>query len=78
MIKLIITLFVVLLSSCATMVEDDRVNLRAKTQCPINYHLQASAPYKVGKDKQAENKNQYSVEFKCVADSDKDIEIKYN
>ena len=76
--KIVIPLLLILLfSACATVQEDNYVTLRAKTQCPINYHLQQTTITKSNKNKNVKNK-EYTVEFKCVADSDSNTLLGHN
>lgn len=66
------SMLVLLMTSCAGNVDDPYTNIRAKTQCPIGYHLEETnsvVVYDNEKDKQKKLKNT-RIEFKCIVDSD--------
>ena len=73
--KIPLLISIILLSGCATTVNNETTNAQAKTQCPIGYHL-VKASGKVifasGMDK-----NKHVVEFRCVVDKPKDTDKKY-
>ena len=65
-------IFCLILSSCASNVDDPYTNIRAKLQCPIGYHVEQTNAI-VASDEEKDQKYKTSTEFKCVVDLDKNI-----
>ncbi len=63
----IFALLIMQLFSCASTVNDPMTNVRAKTQCPIGYHLEQQGGIEVY-SRTNDSQNKSTLEFKCVAD----------
>ncbi len=70
MLNATLLLFIILLSSCASVPFSEREELLAKTQCPIGYHLEQNGGVEVYSTNPREKRTE--IEFKCVIDSTHD------